>query len=465
MRKNSSRWALALGVAALLLTGAPAVAQHGGGGGHGGGGEGGGACAGDVLGDLIHVLRAETGQPILARRFVELPREVPGYGWGYCPIAVDANGDEIGFLPFSCDVADPDAAVEVDYFGRLSGGRTKEKNQRMHFDEVISTIQMAGVVKQEPATGRLMMGFDCSDNGGGQALCDEWSAIDSPMENMSLYLRLMKYGHLQTDPEEIDIWWHGDPAQSQPVHPALRPEDWPKFHPSVRHLLPGGGAAACWDAAGNFDPLCAGTEPLGERDFVRAGALLGAAANKTGIITVDLVQYMNRILKITLDTETTTATLATLPALVRDCEDPAVAYLPPDEDDPAPVDPPYLPLAQCTTFDAYDGLENYDDFYEVGELFVDFGAAFYDRLDWREESFPELILATGDGSTFQIEFDVELLPWLAWVNGPDAEFPELYEATFDVDAFVESASDSLRAIEYIHNYAVPEDLWSVYPSQ
>ncbi len=50
-----------------------------------------------------------------------------------------------------------------------------------------------------------------------------------------------------------------------------------------------------------------------------AGAALGGAANKTGKITVDLVQYMNRILKITKKTEASEATLDWLPAKVRDC--------------------------------------------------------------------------------------------------------------------------------------------------
>ena len=34
----------------------------------------------------------------------------------------------------------------------------------------------------------------------------------------------MKYGHLQTDPEEFDIWSHGDPKGVPPFHPALDPE-------------------------------------------------------------------------------------------------------------------------------------------------------------------------------------------------------------------------------------------------
>jgi hypothetical protein len=453
--------ALPVALLAMALVPAGAALAQGHGGGGGGGGEGGG-CK-DVLGDLIHILRdPDTGQPILARRFVELPQETPGYGWGYCAIALDANGEELGFLPYSCDVASAAAVVAVDYFGRLSGGRTKEKNSRMHFDEVISTIKMAGAVRQEPASGRLVLGFDCWANSGGQTLCEDWSAIDSPMENLALYTRLMKYGHLQTDPEELDIWWSGDPALPQPRHPALTSADWAKFHPSVRHLLPGGGSAPCFLADGAFAAWCAQTEALGDRDFTRAATFLAAAANKDGIVTIDLVQYMNRILKLTMTTETTLPSHDTLPALVRDCAVPGQAYVAPPEDDPAPVDPPYLPAAQCTVYPASPLPPNASLFADVRERFVDFGEAEYERAEWRDEAYDELILPTGESGVFALASGVDLMPWLAWANGPDPGAPEVFETAYGAGAFVEAASDALRTIEYIHNYAVPVDLWTAY---
>jgi len=102
---------------------------------------------GDVFGDLVHIKRdAITGQPILQERWVEM--EGGALGWDYCPIPVDSAGVEIPFAPLSCD-PDPAQAsrlVEVDYFGRLSAARTKERNQRMHFDEVIVNINGADLV-------------------------------------------------------------------------------------------------------------------------------------------------------------------------------------------------------------------------------------------------------------------------------------------------------------------------------
>jgi len=436
-------WRLCIGlssVAVVLLLGVPSMAQD-----HDDGG--GGGC-GDVFGDLIHILRnPDTGQPILAQRWIELPAEIPGYGWGYCPIAVDANGDELAFLPYSCDVADPTAVEEVDYFGRLNGGRTKERNNRMHFNEVISTIKEAEAVKQEQ-TGRLMLGYDCVPLGSEQVQCAEWSTIDSPMESLGLYTRLMKYGHLQTDPLEVDPWFHGDPALGVQYHPALGPEDWPKFHQSVRHLLPGDGAAACFTAAG-FDPACAMPESLTDRDFVRGGSFLAAAANKTGIITADLVQYLNRILKIARNTEVTLSTPDTLPALVRDCWDSAADPPTPSEEDPALEDPPYLPVEECTVADADPLLPNFDLFPDVQERFVDFDAAEYWRADWRDETV-EVILPVSE-ALWQLTAEVPLTGFLEYKNGPPA-------FAIDIHAFVGAASDSLRAIEFVHNYEVPEDL-------
>ncbi len=438
----------------VVVLGVPVVAQGSGGGsgGHGGGsgGDAGGIGCGDVFGDLIHVLRdVETGQPILAKRWIELPRETQGYGWGYCPIAVDPYGDEIPFLPYTCDPADPTAVVAVDYFGRLNGGRTKEKNSRMHFNEVISTIKEAGYIKQDPA-GRLLLGFDCAVNGGGQIKCAEWAAIDSPMESLGLYTRLMKYGHLQTDPNEVDIWSHGDPAQGAQYNPALGPEDWPKFHSSVRHLLPAGGnVGSCFLAGGTFVTTCAQPESLDHRDFVRAASFLAGAANKTGDITVDLVQYMNRILKIAQDTEATAATPDTLPALVRDCWDSIEDPPSPSEDDPVLEDPPYLPVEECTLTEADSTVPNWDLFADVREQFVDFSATEYERPDWRNEQL--LIIVPISATGFEIQDGVPLLGYLDFRN-------PLLGFGVDIDGFVKAASDGVRTIELIHNYEVPVDL-------
>jgi hypothetical protein len=444
-------------IAVLLLVPLPAVSQdHGGGGGSGGHEGGGGGGCGDVFGDLIHILRDDvTGQPIFAQRWIELPKEVPGYGWGYCPIAVDEEGERLGFLPFSCDVdpIDADRVVEVDYFGRLNGGRTKERNSRMHFDEVISNIKQAGQLRLDP-TGRLEMGFEC-ELGDPPGTC-LWTTVDSPMESMALYVRLMKYGHFATDPMEVDIWAHGDPAAGIQFHPALTMEDWPKFQAAnLENLLPG-TAGGCWHPVSGFKPGCALPMSLDKADFDNSAVYLGAAANKTGKITVDLVQYLNRFLKITRNTEATTATTDVLPALYEDCWDKNW----PDPTYDGEGEPPVLAyLDSCDILEANSGMPNwgiYDEFTNVKEVFVDFSKSHYKRKD-RADVAADLILEGSSTGIWERVNGATPLEWVAAYPNPDDPTDE-----DEIHNFVGAASDALRAIEYIHNYAIPEDLYCKY---
>ena len=533
-RPSFFAWIL-LTATVLFLAPLPVIGQD-----HGSGGGGGGGC-GDVYGDLIHILRDElTGQPILAQRWIELPGELQGYGWGYCPIAVyGETKEEIPFLPYTCDIHpdDLDMVEEVNYFGRLNGGRTKERNHRMHLDEVISNMKAADTIMRD-STGRIMMGFDCKSVGHPQ--CAELIKVDSPMESMAMLTRDMKYGHLATDPYEINTWAHGDPKLPVQFHPALSEEDWPKFHTSVRNLLPFDGnvnQAACWDynAAeefqdlndngvwdpaepfmdidkdGEFDAVangpgspaepftdmdgdgfwdpaepiedeygnptdanengvadkfvftCADPEHLSNKDFISAAVYLAAAANKTGRITMDLVQYTGRVLKWTKNTEHTAKTLDTLPALYYDCwagaEDPV---------DPPEVgevgDPDYLTDCGDPIPADKDLTPNYLLFPDVQELFVDFsGLDEYEREDEKVD-----VILDKEGTSLWTTYENEpLLDWLLFVNGnlnptdPDAEEP-LLEETQNIRGFVNAGKDFLRGIEYFHNYSIPDDLYCTY---
>ncbi len=413
---------------------------------------GGGTGCGDIFGDLIHIKRdAATGQPILAKRWIEYPMSI--YDWGYCPIAVDASGAELGFAPLSCDIdpLDLERAVELDYFGRLSGGRTKERNSRMHFDEAISNIKLAEAVREE-AAGRLLLGYDCAPADGGDAVCASWSTVDSPMASLALYARLMKYGHIQTDPLEVDIWTHGDPAAGTQYHEALGAEDWAKFSGELRHLLARGGGdpAECFGEgfANGFNAACAEPEILTSGDLIRAGSFLAGAADKHGRITPDLVQYTNRILKITLATETTAATLDTLPALILDCG--AVAP-PPPEGEELPVEPEYP--GPCVISDATSGMPA-----PANERFVDFSAMSYKRSAWRDKLLT-VIQQVGVGLWKAFD-NVSLLEYLEYANGPEPSDP-----VSEIPGFVSAASDALRAVEFIHNYEIPVDLgWNDPPT-
>ena len=393
----------------LAFAALPAQSQEGGGSGD--------THVGDVLGDLVHIKRApDTGQPILQKRWISGPQDV--LGWGYCPIAVDINGVELPFVDLSCDV-DPsqlERLVEVDYFGRLSGGRTKERNQRMHFDETILSIQEAEVVDIDPG-GRMKLGTGCTADGA----CAAWRTIDSPMENLALYQRLMRYGHLQTNPLEIDTSSGGDPAVGTVYHPALRAQDWPKFRGRLTAMLPRAAVSQCF-TGDTFAVSCAEPQSLVADDFAGTASFLAGAADKTGKITLDLVQYLNRILKITQTTPLSAATLDTLPALIRD-ENGVIA--PATSDLPAPAN----------------------------ERFMSFVAAAYLRTDYFTQTYAGL--KTGGVGVWVVDPALSIVDYLLFVNGPPLP------AT-NAEAFIKNANDGLRAVEFIHNYEAPADLYTVY---
>lgn len=484
MRTWRVGWIMML-AGAILLPAVPAIAQD-----HGSSGHGGSGC-GDLFGDLIHIKRHPwTGQPILAKRWIEMPKEIPGYGWGYCPIPVDIEGVELGFASLSCDVqpANEDLVVEVDYFGRLSGGRVKERNIRMHFDEVIRKIRHSQVVDRN-AAGRLKMGEECSLVGGALDLesC-LWIELDSPVENMAVYHRLMKYGHFQTDPNEEDLWAHGDPAAGTEYHPALRAEDWGKFVGELVHLVPGevGEEAECFYPNPNslappevpFNPQCAVPHKLKKHDFNQAASLLGTAASKDGRVSEHLIQFLGRILKLTVDTTDNPSggslpTLDTLPALVRECPVEDGWELDPESEDQ--VEPPYV-FSDCEVIEASPAMENYELFVDLQEQFVDFRKVNYKRHQrYQDDDDYPLTVAVIQPSTWAQEpcdFDpgspevaclasswmpannpgVPLIEWLDFVN------PGL-DAGMNIRGFEKATNDAIRSVQFIHNYSMPEDLW------
>lgn len=465
---------------ALSMTGSAAAQDSG----HGGGETG----CGDLFGDLVHVKRVGTGQPILEMRWIEYPMGV--YGWGFCPIPVDPGGAEVGFVPLSCDAANPLAVIEVDYFGRLSAGRTKERNIRMHFDEVISTIKDPAVTKVErDQVGRLRLTYTTTDPVTGAATTT-LKVIDSPQENLALYRRVMAYGHIQTDPLEVDTSFHGDPALGVQYHPALTKADYAKFDGVADELLLPGGGTDCFDATGYGDvalDACGAPLEVSSEDFMIATGFLGGAADKTGKITVDLVQYMNRILKIPAGSGESAAALNTLPAIVRLCDASGVQQIgegepPPLSDEgtplPWPTDPSPLEcgeyevgaefLAMLATMRSLghmvtlpvgwvpqpekDALlmKNIDaEIAKVMERFVDFGhVEQYVRASW----FPSTVtvIKPARNNTWVLASGVSIKSYLDYKNGP--------LSGDNIAGFISAATDSVRAVEFVHNYEVPDDL-------
>jgi len=232
-----------------------------------GGGGGGKSKVSPDYGDLYRLFRDLNGVPILSDIGCLQPLNIFG---GLVPL------DEY------CEVVEGDGILppeEVD-FGRLSVARSPESVLEASFDEVISLIKSSSFVDIDPA-GRLMLETEIFDQETGEVET-AWKTIDSPLENLALYVHLMKYGHVQTATgviadEEGDVITY---------RPALDPDaDYGKFGTNVRFLLPmiPGGVEA---------------EKPTVKDLTFSAFFLAGAADKTGEITVDLVQYINRILAI-----------------------------------------------------------------------------------------------------------------------------------------------------------------------
>jgi len=396
-------------------------------------------------GDMIHILRdAETARPILQKRWIEYPGDL--YDWGYCPVPLTVEGTEIPFVELSCD-PDPefaDLVIEVD-LGRLNEARTQERNIRMHFNETIVRIQEAEYVDFDPA-GRLKLGSTCTfPPGSGEPECAGWKVVDSPQENLSLYWRVMKFGHIQTDPLEEDPWAHGDPSEPTRYHPALRDVDWPKFDPRVQFLLPMDGNPSfavtrpradasrgrsmpaafvgCFDPiwSNGFNPACAERELPSASDLVFASSALGGAADKDGRIDGDVLAYFHRILRLPVETEYTPAPLVVLPALIRLEDGTTIIEAPPGLPEPA------------------------------DELFIDFSRFTYRRSVWRDETFASLVPL--EPGLWGEEPELPLLAWLEFINGPEPGSEQTL-----APGFIAAANDGLRCVELIHNYEIPVDL-------
>ncbi len=201
----------------------------------GGGGKpaGAGSKKGDLFGDMVVLLRDANGVPILTvDGLVQVIAYVYDASGNLVPLK-DASGNLV-IIPYNAEgdllptvtvggVTYDVYGAEVE-LGRLSVGRAPTKVLQHSLDEALSKLTAAGAVITLDSTGRLVV------NG---------VTIDSPLENLALYLDYMKDGSI------------------------------------AGVTLPAG-----------FNPA----------------SLFAAAADKTGTITVDTVVYMNSILGINTGT-------------------------------------------------------------------------------------------------------------------------------------------------------------------
>lgn len=279
---------------------------------------------------------------------------------------IEPNGSWNGVV--YCDgILWTDLIDEVS-FGRLNLSRSPEAVLQASFDEAISSINNADIIEID-ATGRLLLTTDiyaefatAVDTGSVDPICvaekikTVTKAIDSPLENLALYVKLMQDGHLVTPGDErapidrslnggIPLWKmleleDGPSTALRPTIDITKMREWgldnlvdvtegPCYTYFQCYKVDGtpadeclcqnddGESVTCSDVDSREliavaecpdDTECDGPfigimtddetiTPAGA-DFDFAAAFLAAAADKTGDIGVDMVVYLNSILGI-----------------------------------------------------------------------------------------------------------------------------------------------------------------------
>jgi len=360
--------------------------------------------------------------------------------------------------PVNGEVTYPEGVLWTDLvqavdFGRMNIGRSPEAVLQAHFDEAISTINSPDTVDIKlDASGRLLLTKNVYDEfvvnpttGEPLLIGTVEKAIDSPLENLALYVKLMKDGHLVTPGDErepIDTslnggipFWKWIELEDGPSN-ALRPtidiqkmrsmgladlvdvSEVPYYAYYTSDLIPEYTVVAAEPLPDDLPvdtPVSVGLMtddeggPAG-RDFEYAAAFFAAAGDKTSDISVDMVVYLNSILGIN--------------QVVGTSADGTIDYS---------VDPVYFDFA---------------------------GATGYDR--------PATMAQRGDGGSVQVLQEVTAgsgtwqqvaypLGGIGYDNiGRNANyFLNDTTSASNIFGFTQMADDDLSVIEFIHTYQIP----------
>ena len=221
---------------------------------------------GSLYGDLYIILRDVDGVPILDEYGCVQPiSTITGEPF---QLLTDLNADIL------CELTEEMATwVEAVDFGRLNLGRAPDAVLFHAFDEAIKSMNSASAFDLDPA-GRIMM-----------LLGDDWKTIDSPAENLALYIKMMQEGHWITT-DTSPIVRGGPPDGSGPPEgdgPSAEPR--PVLSATAIELLGQIG----YSNLGNVN------NTLNNHDLLLAASLLAGAADKTGTMTLDKIIYINSI--------------------------------------------------------------------------------------------------------------------------------------------------------------------------
>ncbi|MDH3242317.1 MAG: hypothetical protein OEO83_16815 [Alphaproteobacteria bacterium] len=325
----------------------------------GGGNKGGDRMKGDLYGDLYIILRDTNGVPILTEEGYVQPIAFKIDADGNLVPVLDENGnyvllplDEEGEVdPTQIPPGENWVAAEVE-FSRLSIARSPEQVLDRALDEAYLALLDADSVSLDPG-GRIVVVKDGVE-----------STFDAPLINLALYEDLLNYGNLILRDKD------GDPILDE--------------NGNVQRLLPS-------------SILPESSTVLTKADLELAASLFAAAADKTSVINVDMVVYMNSILGID----------GTLP----------------------------------------------------GD-FVDFSTFTYNRASAFAGVTATVLVEQPDGS-YVVE-EVSILD--AVFGGADGSFDPTTDnlQAAKVDGFTAASDDALQVLEFIHEFAPPEGVSTVF---
>jgi hypothetical protein len=220
---------------------------------------------GDLYGDLYVIFRDIDGVPILDEYGCIQPLAADG-----TVLALYTNPDEDILCELTEELAE---LVQTVDFGRLNEGRAPEAVINHSFDEAINMLNSANSIALDPA-GRIML-----------FIADEWKTIDSPLENIALYMKMMKDGHWITTDTSPNTHGGKPSTKGPPEGDGPSTEERPVLSDSAINLLNSIG----YGNLGNTDNI------LNNHDLLLAVSLLAAGGDKSGSITLDMVIYINSI--------------------------------------------------------------------------------------------------------------------------------------------------------------------------
>lgn len=372
-----------------------------------------------------------------------------------------AAGETWNGNTYAVDVYLDDLIEEVD-FGRLNLSRAPDAVLDESFDEAIRAINNAKDIKID-ASGRLLLTTDIydeflADEDGDPLLLETVvKAIDSPKENLALYLKLMKDGHLITPADDRSAVEHslkgGIPAWKQ-----LELEDGPStaLRPTIDiehvksfglgYLVDASNITTYYtntDAEGNLvvsaDP-CTGCEEwsgittrseadfCADEDFAFAATFFASAADKSSKITTDKIVYINSILGINQ----------------------VVGYSAYDEEgNPLPDSINYS--KNPVYFDYGANMDEYHrkaTFQNRGQAVTPAGGGQPATYDGKVR----VLVETAEGSGMWEETDVNINQKV--FGTPDAPMGKDVTGS-NIKGFTFMGDDDLRVISYIHTYQIP----------